>query len=218
MNYQPLLILTLSTASVLSLVIMSVFILSPGYLYCHCTSLLGFVWYQSHPGLGSQLMEAERNQGPRELASQSQGWGAGLFLQSPLLLFSWQLFLCKRALFHVYILQVSFMIFRILFCELRGGVLMNLLSDYIGLSWMITLARTLQIDSLFEIRMSPVPLFLALSGMLLPESADLFFRGSLISIYSYEWTVRKQRLWRTAAVQWWNAPALRLPWVLFCFQ
>lgn len=78
---------------------MSVFILSPGYLYCHCTSLLGLVQISEPPWLGLTVNAAERNQGPRELASQSQGGGAGLFLQSPCYCFHDGSFLCKRASF-----------------------------------------------------------------------------------------------------------------------
>lgn len=52
------------TASVLSLVVMSVFILSPGYLYCHCTSLLGLVQISEPPWLGVAVNAAERNQDP----------------------------------------------------------------------------------------------------------------------------------------------------------
>ena len=51
------------TASLLSLVIMSVFILGPGYLYCHCTALLGLVQISEPPWLGV-TNAAERNQGP----------------------------------------------------------------------------------------------------------------------------------------------------------
>lgn len=177
---------------------MSVFILSPGYLYCHCTSLLGLVQISEPPWLGLTVNAAERNQGPRELASQSQGVGVLGCFSSPLVTVFMTAPSCARGpLFHVYILQVGFMIFLILFCELRGVSWWNLLSDYIGLSWMITLARTLQIDSLFEIRMSPVSTVLGLIRHAASWKCWPVSLGSLISIYSYEWTVRKQRLWRT---------------------
>ena len=94
-----------------------------------------------------------------------------------------------QAIWEVPILQAGFMIFLILFCELRGMFWWNLLSDYIGLSWNVTLARTLQIDSLFEIRMNPVSTVLGFIRHAASWKCWPLYLGSLISIYSYDGTV-----------------------------
>ena len=90
----------------------------------------------------------------------------------------------------MYILQAGFTIFLILFCELRGV----LMKSPFWLHWPelgCYACQNLQIDSLSEIRMNPMSTVLGLIRHAASWKCWPLSLGSLISIYSYDGTVRR---------------------------